>query len=136
MAKEYSYTAFEDLEGSAFVRPIIPMKLTLGGRSIDADALLDTGSDANVLPYQLGLELGLKWGDAAPFPGLSGNLSKSEARAIILDVSIDIFDPVRMIFVWIKADTARLLLGQVNFFREFNVCFYAPRGFFEVNPKD
>lgn len=34
-----------------------------------------------------------------------------------------------------KTDNVRLLLGQANFFVEFDVCFYRSQEAFEVRPK-
>lgn len=99
-------------------------------------ALLDSGADANVLPYQVGQDLGMDWNKARPVPALSGNLAQTEARAIALDVTVDPFDPVRMVFMWVKTDSVRLLLGQLNFFQAFHVCFFAAEGYFEIRPSD
>jgi len=129
----FSYTQFADAQGTAFSRPIVQIRLSYASREIAADALLDRGSDVNVLPYQTGLDLGANWDYAKPFPALSGNLSQSEARAIILDATIKSLNPVRMIFIWLKTDSARLLLGQINFFQEFKACFYAFTGHFEFD---
>lgn len=114
------------------MRPIMPVTLAYAGQVIVADALLDSGADANVLPYHLGQRLGMDWDKARPVPALSGNLAQAEARAIALDIIVNPFEPVRMVFMWVKTDTVRLLLGQINFFQAFHVCFFAADGYFEV----
>jgi hypothetical protein len=45
------------------------------------------------------------------------------------------FPAVRLAFAWAKTDAVPVLLGQVNFFMEFDVCFYRSRLVFEVRPK-
>lgn len=41
--------------------PNIPINLIYGGRSIFADALLDSGASVNVLPYEMEIQLGAVW---------------------------------------------------------------------------
>jgi hypothetical protein len=45
------------------------------------------------------------------------------------------FEPVQLVFAWTKATNVPLLLGQVNFFMEFDVCFHRSQLYFEINPK-
>jgi hypothetical protein len=45
------------------------------------------------------------------------------------------FKPVQLVFAWTRATNVPLLLGQVNFFMEFDVCFYCSQLSFEVSPK-
>lgn len=97
--------------------------------------LLDTGATINVLPYNLGLELGAIWENQTVFIPLAGNLEQIEARGLIVSGIIDKFDPVRLAFAWAKSNNVPLILGQLNFFTEFNVCFYASQRTFEISPK-
>jgi hypothetical protein len=39
------------------------------------------------------------------------------------------------VFAWTQATTVPLILGQVNFFMEFDVCFYRSRLQFAISPK-
>lgn len=41
--------------------PTIPIALSHAGFSVSANALLDTGSTVNLLPYDIGLQLGAIW---------------------------------------------------------------------------
>ncbi|MEH2245575.1 hypothetical protein [Nostoc sp.] len=41
--------------------PMIPITLSHAGFSFFANALLDTGSTVNLLPYDIGLQLGAIW---------------------------------------------------------------------------
>lgn len=40
-------------------------------------------------------------------------------------------------FAWVNKPIAdiRILLGQVNFFQEFNVCFYGHHQVFDITPR-
>ena len=42
---------------------------------------------------------------------------------------------VRLAFAWTQAENVPLLLGQVNFFMEFDTCFYRSQLAFDVSPK-
>jgi hypothetical protein len=45
------------------------------------------------------------------------------------------FPPVRLAFAWAQVSTIPLILGQVNFFAEFDAYFSRALGIFEVKPK-
>ena len=115
--------------------PLLPLGLHYQGRSIAASGLLDTGATVNVLPYQLGVELGAAWDEQTIVVQLTGNLGQYEARALLTSAEIGRFPPVPLVFAWTRAEAIPLILGQVNFFMEFDVCFYRPRQAFEVRPK-
>jgi len=55
----FPYVAANNLPTS--LMPRLPMVLSLGGRSVEVNGLLDTGAAVNVLPYQVGLTLGAVW---------------------------------------------------------------------------
>ena len=115
-------------------RPILPLTLTHQGKSLQISALVETGADVNVLPYRVGLDLGMVWDSAGRNLELSGNLANYEARGVILRATIGQFLPIRLAFAWTHAENIPLLLGQMNFLIEFNVCFYSFRRFFEIHP--
>ena len=107
--------------------PTIPITLSHGGFSVSTNALLDTGSTVNLLPYDIGLQLGATWeGQTVRLP-LTGNLARVEARGLFVQVQIGNLEPVRLAFAWTQASQVPLILGQTNFFREFDVCFQRSR---------
>ena len=110
-------------------------RLTTDHGTVQAEALLDTGSSINVLPFETGLRLGALWAPEAPKLALAGNLARFPAQPLLVDVRIRGFEPVRMAFAWTRSDDAPLIFGQVNFFLEFNVCFFRDAGYFELRPK-
>ena len=87
-------------------------------------ALLDTGASVNVLPYEIGLQLGAVWEEQTVPIALSGNLGDSEARGVVLSGEIANFTPILLAFAWTQSNDAPVILGHLNFFAEFNVCFY------------
>ena len=111
------------------------MVLARQGLAVRANGLLDTGATVNVLPWRLGVEIGASWEDCRTTVSLAGNLSHLEARILILDVAVGQFAPRRLAFAWTRAEDVPLVLGQINFFMEFDVCFHRSRRFFEVRPK-
>lgn len=113
----------------------LPLTLSLNGQSLNAEGLLDTGASVNVLPYKLGQQLGLIWEDETLSVILAGNLARFEARAVIVDAQVSSFPRVNLAFAWTQATDVPLILGQANFFFEFEVCFFRARSEFEVRPK-
>ena len=103
--------------------PTIPVILSYADSSVSANALLDTGSTVNLLPYDIGLQLGAIWDNQTVRLPLAGNLAKVEARGLFVQVQIGNLEPVRLAFAWVEASNVPLILGQTNFFREFDVCF-------------
>jgi hypothetical protein len=112
--------------------PTIPITLSHVGFSVSTNALLDTGSTVNLLPYDIGLHLGAIWeGQTVRLP-LTGNLARVEARGLFVQVKIGNLEPVRLAFAWAQASQVPLILGQTNFFREFDVCFQRSRSTVEI----
>jgi hypothetical protein len=126
------YAAARARGGDAHLRPHLPIRLQHEDCSAEAIGLVDSGADVNVLPLAVGSLLGLDWSGAFTPLRLSGNFGRYEARAVILDVSIGGLPTTRLSFAWTRTDDVPLLLGQVNFFTEFDVCFFRSRGFLEV----
>jgi hypothetical protein len=112
--------------------PTIPITLSHVGSSVSANALLDTGSTVNLLPYDIGLQLGAIWEEQTVRLPLAGNLATVEARGLFVHVQIGNLEPVRLAFAWAKASQVPLILGQTNFFREFDVCFVRSRRMIEI----
>jgi hypothetical protein len=103
--------------------------------SLQLVGLLDSGASVNVLPYEVGLELGLTWETQNLIIPLGGNLASSQAKAIVLSAQIANFEPVDLAFAWSSDRNAPLILGQTNFFQTFDVCFYRAELTFEVSTR-
>jgi hypothetical protein len=132
----FAYSHIADQPAS--LMPRLPLSLRYALRSAEVIGLLDTGSAVNVLPYYIGQELGAVWEEQATPVTLAGSLGRFEARALIVYATqprLPIADPVRLVFAWTQTNDAPVILGQVNFFMEFDVCFHRSQGMFEVRPK-
>ena len=123
-----------DSSGRSVVMPYLPLRLTNGSQSIEVMALLDTGASVNVLPYDMGLQLGAVWEEQTVIIPLSGNLSRSEAKGLVLSGTIGSFSSTLLAFAWTQSNDSPVILGHMNFFTEFNVCFYRHELAFEVSP--
>jgi hypothetical protein len=112
--------------------PTIPITLIRADLAISTNALLDTGSTVNLLPYDIGLRLGATWEEQTVRLPLAGNLATVEARGLFVHVQVGNLEPVRLAFAWAQASQVPLILGQTNFFREFDVCFQRSRRTIEI----
>ena len=132
----FPYTAVNNAPTS--MMPRLPLTLSLGNRSIEVTGLLDTGSAVNVLPYSIGQRLGAVWDQQTTTVPLVGSLGQFEARALVVLAShpqLIIQSPLRLVFAWSQAQDAPVIFGQMNFFMEFDVCFYRAQGMFELELK-
>ncbi|NET56295.1 MAG: retroviral-like aspartic protease [Symploca sp. SIO2E6] len=121
--------------GLSNTMPYLPITLSRENRSVEAMALLDTGASVNVLPYEVGLQLGAVWEQQTVLIQLSGNLAQKEARGLVLSAKVAEFSPVLLAFAWTESREAPMILGHMNFFVEFDVCFYRADLAFELCPR-
>jgi hypothetical protein len=131
-AEQYPFVEMDPAAGSISRMPYLPFRLELGGKTASVSGLLDTGAAINVLPYSIGLALGAVWDAQKTQVKLTGNLSATEARVLVVNTSVGALPTVRLAFAWAKSDAMPILLGQVNFFLEFDVCFYRAKSIFEI----
>jgi hypothetical protein len=115
--------------------PRPPLRLRADSRAIDVMGLADSGATVHVLPYEVGLQLGAVWDDRRANMRPAGTLGQQSAMPVFMSAEIADFAPVRLAFAWVQSPNAPLILGQTNFFMEFEVCFYRPSLEFEVKPK-
>lgn len=122
------YATVDPNAGDVGIAPYLPRTLDYQGTRLATSALVDSGASLHVIPYSLGLSLGLSlgavWREQAAVLRLGGSLG-----------TVGTFTPVRLAFAWAQAEDVPLLLGQVNFFMELNVCFFRSQKTFEVQPK-
>ena len=114
--------------------PRLPLKLKLDNISIDVFGLVDSGATINVLPFSVGQQLGAKWDAQKAIIRLAGNMAHSLAQPIVIKAEIGSYAPVNLAFAWVPHDNVPVILGQTNFFKEFEVCFFRNILEFEVNP--
>ena len=121
--------------GLSSVMPYLPITLSYRNRSTEQLALLDTGASVNVLPYLVGLQLGAVWEDQTAIIQLSGNLAQMKARGLVLSATVADYPSVLLAFAWTQSTEAPLILGHMNFFAEFDACFYRADLAFELHPR-
>ncbi|MEH2173549.1 retroviral-like aspartic protease [Nostoc sp.] len=133
--QRFSFTEGYDTFGVPDALPKLPLILTYRNSSVDVSGLLDTGASVNVLPYSIGVQLGAIWEEQTISVMLAGNLAPVEAKGLLLSAQIGSFEPVRLVFAWSLSNDVPLLLGRMNFFLEFDVCFYRSQLVFDVCPQ-
>lgn len=132
MRFKYSTTSSTQNEFDSL--PRIPLVLSRENHSIEANGLVDSGATVNVMPYELGLQLGGVWDESKAIIQLAGNLSNQPAIPFFAMAEISNFPPVQLVFAWVSSVNAPLILGQTNFFLKFDVCFYRSKSEFEIKP--
>jgi hypothetical protein len=133
--QRFSFTEGYDTFGVPDALPKLPLVLTYRNSSVDVSGLLDTGASVSVLPYSIGIQLGAIWEEQTISVMLAGNLAPVEARGLLVSAQIGSFEPVRLVFAWSLSNDVPLLLGRMNFFLEFDVCFYRSQLVFDVCPQ-
>ncbi|MFQ3630753.1 retroviral-like aspartic protease [Roseiflexus sp.] len=131
----FPYIDIDPAHPGASRLPYLPLTLAHDQITATLSGLLDSGATVNVLPYPAGLQLGLSWAQQKTPIQLTGNLAQAPARAVVLSATIASFPPVRLAFAWTQITAVPVLLGQVNFFLEFDVCFFRAQSAFEIRPK-
>ena len=134
--QRFSFTERTDSFGRSVIMPYLPLMLTSGDYSVEVMALLDTGASVNVLPYEIGIQLGAIWENQTVSIPLSGNLAHNEARGLVISGTVTPFLPVLLAFAWTQSNNAPVILGHMNFFAEFNVCVYRHVLAFEICPRE
>jgi hypothetical protein len=130
----FNYSTTSSTQNEFDSLPRIPLVLSRENHSIEANALVDSGATVNVMPYELGLQLGGIWDERKAIIQLAGNLSNQAAIPFFARAEISNFPPVELVFAWVSSLNAPLILGQTNFFLKFDVCFYRSKLEFEIKP--
>jgi hypothetical protein len=114
-AQRFSFTEIDKSLGAASSLPYLPFTLSHQDTSLSVSGLLDTEATVNVLPYDIGRQLGAVWDQQTTPVHSTGNLARFEARVLIVSATVGEFAPVRLAFAWTRANNVPLILGQVNF---------------------
>ena len=134
-SQRFPFVEARDALGSIDAVPQLPLTLYYRNSGVEVSGLLDTGASVNVLPYSVGIQLGAVWEELTTSVQLAGNLGPVEARGLVISAQVSDFAPVRLVFAWSLKDDVPLLLGRMNFFLEFDVCFYRAQKAFDLRPK-
>ena len=128
----FPYTVTAPTQNEFDSLPRLPLTLQLDRRRVEAIGLVDSGATVNVLPYDTGLQLGGLWEDRKATIKLAGNLGGLAAQPIFVMATIGDLSPIRLVFAWTRSNNVSLILGQMNFFMEFEVCFFRKQREFEI----
>lgn len=116
--------------------PFLPVSLISGIRYVQVSALVDSGSTVSVLPHNVGIELGLDWeSQKFSLPALTGMLRNLPAFGVLIKGQIVSFQPVSLAFAWTPSNDVPVILGQTNFFSEFDLYFFGSQKMFSITPK-
>jgi len=115
-------------------RPMLPLTLRANGRLHEASGLVDSGADVNVLPWSAGTSLGFDWQPNKATIRVAG-IAQGAAMPILLSADFGDIRGVTLAFAWCQTDSVPLVLGQTNFFMEFDICFFGSRSEFQIVPK-
>ncbi len=135
MTMRFPYSTTDSSQNEFDSLPRIPIIIRREGHTVEALGLVDSGATVNVMPYEMGEQLGAVWENNQAIIQLTGNLGKQPAIPLLAMVQIGDIPPIQLVFAWTKNLDTSLILGQTNFFMEFDVCFYRSQMEFEVKPK-
>ncbi|HCN28570.1 MAG TPA: hypothetical protein DIT64_07345 [Verrucomicrobiales bacterium] len=113
---------------------MLPLTLRVNGLQHMALALVDSGADVNVLPWSIGASLGLVWQPNKATIRVAG-IAQGAAMPVLLSADFGDVQGATMAFAWCQTDSVPLVLGQTNFFMEFDICFFRSRGEFQIARK-
>lgn len=132
---KHSYSTTQPNQTQLDSLPRLPLTLKLNNTSIEVFGLVDSGATINVLPFSIGQQLGATWDSQKAIIRLAGNMANTLAQPIVVKAEIGNYSPVNLAFAWVSHDNTPVILGQTNFFNEFEVCFFRHNFEFEVKPK-
>jgi hypothetical protein len=127
-------------------RPVVPIRVSGRSGIRRLFALLDTGADETKLPMHLAASLGVEINPREPahFLGVGGQQSKGfYGKGVVLELRQGkksyrwALPKVAFVYDMPEADDEEnitITLGQVGFFRYFNVAFDNQRSRIEVRP--
>lgn len=135
--KRFAYSklpAYPELEPGL---PVVPLLLRHKQQACRVQAVVDSGSSVNVLPYDVGLQIGLIWETQRFRLPVAHWLRGAEAFGVLMTGQIDPFPPIDLAFAWTQKTSAEvpIILGETNFFQEFDVCLSGSQQVFEIAPK-
>lgn len=104
------------------IRPIIPISLKSGGKSLRYEALIDSGADFSIFPTEIAKKLGvnLKKARKVYFSSATGDSVEGAIGEIKIDIGEKAFETY-IVFADLAEQTG--ILGQYGFFDKFIVKF-------------
>lgn len=77
--------------------------------------LVDSGATVNVLPYEVGIQLGAQWEAQKATIPLAGNLGRQLAMPFFVMATIGDYELVRLAFAWVNTPNMPLLTRSDQF---------------------
>lgn len=94
----FQYSTVDPLHDEVDSLPCVPLLLRVGGKQVHTSGLVDSGATVNVLPYDLGIQLGAEWDDRKAIMRLAGNLGSFPAMPLLVLAEVEHLPPVRLAF--------------------------------------
>lgn len=109
--------------GNKIIRPIIPIKIISGEKSIETEALIDSGADVNLFDASFGEALGIqvRLGKYSVIMGIEGNLTPYYIHNIKINVGGNEY--ITPVGFMPRYNAPHSLLGQTGFFNLFTIKF-------------
>ena len=123
-AEQFPFVEMDPIVGAVSLMPMLPMIVSRGQKSVPVSGLLDTGAAINVLPHSICIDLGADWKLQTTPVRLTGNMQGIDARVLAASAQVGQFSSVQLLFAWAESDAVPIILGQMNFFMEFDACFF------------
>ena len=115
--------------------PLLPIRLSLGSRSIKVEALIDSGATVSVLPLDVGAFFGLNWNSSKLQPlAVGGAHGAVPAKRLDLMTTIGSLAPRLLAFAWVNTNNDPLVLGNADFFFHFDVFLCRRHSYFVIQP--
>jgi hypothetical protein len=114
--------------------PLLPIQLTRAGITLDVVGLVDSGASVSVLPWSVGLQFGVDWTSLTIPCVVGGSAGGIPGKFLVVNGTVASLPTIQLAFAWVRSDAVPLILGQTNFFLEFDIAFYRHRGIFTVEP--
>ena len=109
-------------DGSGRKRPYAQVVLTYRRRTYEAQMLVDSGADVSLIPFAVGVDLGMRQHSGEPVRYLRG----AGGRVPVLPrrVTLRIGEhPLRAQVAWVQDSSPLLILGRSGAFSRFSVEF-------------
>ena len=94
----FRYSTTDPTHDESDSLPWLPLVLRVGTRAVEAVGLVDSGATVNVLPFELGEQLGAVWDDRKAILRLSGSLGRQPAVPLFAVAELDGLPAARLAF--------------------------------------
>jgi hypothetical protein len=128
----FPYKARGGSNGPVDQVPLLPFTLHRGQVSLTLEGLIDSGSVFSVLPFDIGARFGFSW-DAEPGLVHLGGIARSPAKVVPFTANIGSITTT-LSFAWARSNSYPILLGNADFFFNFDVFLCRRHSYFEIQP--